>query len=111
MWWKVIGTPLESYYSPLQARKRENGKEKNTSARFVSLFRKTVNFVNASLSKFLYLFHKVLSHKGLMAQLVKNLPAVQETWIRSLGWEDPLDKGNATHSSILAREFHGLYSP
>ena len=37
-----------------------------------------------------------------MAQLVKNLPAVQETWVRSLGWEDPLGKGKATHSSILA---------
>ena len=37
-----------------------------------------------------------------MAQLVKNLPAVWETWVRSLGWEDPLEKGKATHSSILA---------
>ena len=37
-----------------------------------------------------------------MAQLVKNLPAMQETWLRSLGWEDPLEKGKATHSSILA---------
>ena len=37
-----------------------------------------------------------------MAQLVKNLPAVLETWIRSLSWEDPLEKGKATHSSILA---------
>ena len=36
-----------------------------------------------------------------MAQL-KNLPAVQETWAQSLGWEDPLEKGMATHSSILA---------
>ena len=46
-----------------------------------------------------------------MAQLVKNLPAMQETWVRSLGWEDPLEKGKATHSSILAGKFHGLYSP
>ena len=46
-----------------------------------------------------------------MAQLVKNPPAMQETWVRSLGWEDPLEKGKATHSSILAREFYGLYSP
>ena len=38
---------------------------------------------------------------SLVAQLVKNLPAMQETWIRSLGWEDPLEKGRATHSSIL----------
>ena len=37
-----------------------------------------------------------------MAQTVKNLPAMQETWVRSLGWEDPLEKGMATHSSILA---------
>ena len=38
-----------------------------------------------------------------MAQLVKkHLPAMQETWVQSLGWEDPLEKGTATHSSILA---------
>ena len=37
-----------------------------------------------------------------MAQQVKNLPAMWETWILSLGWEDPLEKGKATHSSILA---------
>ena len=36
-----------------------------------------------------------------VAQLVKNLPAVWETWVRSLGWKDPLEKGTATHSSIL----------
>ena len=42
------------------------------------------------------------SWASLEAQLVKNLPAMQETWIRSLGWEDPLEKGTATHSSILA---------
>ena len=36
-----------------------------------------------------------------MAQLVKNLPAVQKTCVLSLGWEDPLEKGKATHSSIL----------
>ena len=35
-----------------------------------------------------------------MAQLVKNLSAMRETWVRSLGWEDPKDKGKATHSSI-----------
>ena len=34
--------------------------------------------------------------------MVKNQPAVQETWVRSLGWEDPVEKGMATHSSILA---------
>ena len=37
-----------------------------------------------------------------MAQTVKNLSAMRETWVRSLSWEDPLEKGTATHSSILA---------
>ena len=37
-----------------------------------------------------------------VTQLVKNLPEMRETWVRSLGWEDPLEKGKATHSSILA---------
>ena len=39
---------------------------------------------------------------SLVAQTVKNLPAMQETQVQSLGWEDPLEKGMATHSSILA---------
>ena len=39
---------------------------------------------------------------SLVAQIVKTLPAMQETWVRSLNWEDPLEKGMATHSSILA---------
>ena len=38
----------------------------------------------------------------LVAQMVKNLPAMQETWVRSLGWKDPLEKHTATHSGILA---------
>ena len=38
---------------------------------------------------------------SLVAQTVKNLPSMQETWVRSLGWEDPLEKGMATHSSVL----------
>ena len=42
------------------------------------------------------------SWASLVAQLVKNPPAMQETWVRSLGWEDPLEKGKAIHSSILA---------
>ena len=39
-----------------------------------------------------------------MAQMVKNMPEMQETWVQSLGWEDPLEKEMATHSSILAWE-------
>ena len=45
---------------------------------------------------------KVLNQGSLMAQTVKNLPAMQETQVQSLGREDPLEKGMATHSSILA---------
>ena len=40
----------------------------------------------------------------LMAQMVKNSPTMWETWVRSPGWEDPLKKGMATHSSILVRK-------
>ena len=39
---------------------------------------------------------------SLVAQMVKNLSAMQENWVQLLGWEDPLEKGMATHSSILA---------
>ena len=46
------------------------------------------------------IWHKVRA--SLVAQKVKNLPAVWETQVRSLGWEDPLEKGMATHSSVLA---------
>ena len=42
------------------------------------------------------------SWASLVSQLVKNLPAMRETWVPSLGWEHPLEKGMATHSSILA---------
>ena len=42
------------------------------------------------------------SWASLVAQLLKNLPAMWETWVRSLGWEDPLEKGKATQASILA---------
>ena len=54
---------------------------------------------------------------SLVVQLVKNPPAMRETWVRSLGQEDPLEKGTATHSNSLENypflpgEFHGLYGP
>ena len=52
------------------------------------------------------------SWASLVAQLVKNPPAMRETWVQSLGWEDPLEKGKATHSSILAwRIPWTVYSP
>ena len=51
---------------------------------------------------FLDCFGFTFCRASLIAQLVKNLPAMQETWVQSLGWEDPLEKGKAVHSSILA---------
>ena len=42
------------------------------------------------------------SWPSLVAQMVKNLPAMRETWVQSLGWEDPLEEGMATYSNILA---------
>ena len=52
----------------------------------------------------MYLFNKHLSTDwtSLGAQLVKNPPAMWETWVQSLGWEDLLEKGKVTHSNILA---------
>ena len=47
------------------------------------------------------------SWASLVAQIVKNPPAMQETWVQSLGWEDPLENGKATHSSILAWRIPG----
>ena len=46
--------------------------------------------------------HNPLFLKQLVAQTVKNPPAMRETWVRSLGWEDPLEKEMAAHSDILA---------
>ena len=50
------------------------------------------------------LFGKICTYTraSLEAQMVKNPPAIQETWVRFLGWEDPVEKGKAAHSSILA---------
>ena len=47
---------------------------------------------------------------SLVAQMVKNLPALQETGVLSLGWKDPLEEGMAIHSSILAWKSHGQSS-
>ena len=46
----------------------------------------------------------IITVDSLVAQMVKNLPAMWETWVLSLGWEDLLEKGKATHSSILPFE-------
>ena len=48
-----------------------------------------------------YIIYVVEIRASLVTQMVKNSTAMQETWVRSLGWEDPLEEGVATHSSIL----------
>ena len=57
-----------------------------------------------------YLLVYIPDHR-LMAQMEKNLPAMQETVAQSLGWEDPLEKGMATHSSVLAWRIPGTGEP
>ena len=52
-----------------------------------------------------------LPRASLVAQMVKSLPAVQETWVQSLGWEDPLEKEVATHSSILVWKIPWMEEP
>ena len=49
-----------------------------------------------------FILELILAQSSLVAQRVKNLPAMEETWVQSLGQEDLLEKGMATHSSILA---------
>ena len=57
-----------------------------------------------------YIYTHTYVCASLVAQMIKNLPAMPETQVQSLGWENPLEKGMATHSSILAGEFHGQRS-
>ena len=61
----------------------------------VSIYPFTQRFTECSM-------HFISNWASLVAQLVKNPPAMRETWVRFLGWEDHLEKGTATHSSILA---------
>ena len=65
----------------------------------------------------IHLFTSITLGASLVPQIVKNLPAMWETWVQSLGWEDPLDKGMAIHSSCIltwrilwTEEPGGLYS-
>ena len=53
----------------------------------------------------------LLPGASLVAQMVKNLPEMRETWVQSLGWEDPLEEGMATYYSILAWEIPWTKEP
>ena len=63
----------------------------------------TFQQISLALTEFLGICLKT----SLVAQMVKNLPAMQETWVRSMGWEDLPEEEMATHSSTLAGEPHG----
>ena len=71
----------------------------------ISLFGFDIKVMVASENQFGSILSSAIfwnSWASLVAQLVKNLPAMWETWVRPLGWKDPLEKGTAAHSSILA---------
>ena len=63
-----------------------------------------MSFLLEKCKKYRHKFVEAPSYQGasLVAQMVKNPPAMWETWVQSLGWEDPLEEDMATHSSILA---------
>ena len=61
-----------------------------------------LNWIELNLNFHFRFFFEGTPRASLVAQLVKNPPAMWETWVQSLGWEDPLEKGTVTHSSILA---------
>ena len=81
------------------------GKPKNTGVGSLSFFQQIfpTQESNQGLLHCRWIFYQ-LSYRvaSLVVQLVKNPPAMQENWVQSLGWEDPLEKGKAPHSSILA---------
>ena len=75
-----------------------------------------ISFASLFLLKDLKIKSSSLERDSLVAQMVKNLPAMQETWVQSLGQEDPLEKGMASTPLFLPGEFHGQrnlagYSP
>ena len=90
-------------------------KEKKNSAYIYIRLYHTYQSYPLSSSKFLVFkfFLKIIyfffDRAGSVAQLGKNLPAMREIWVQSLGWEDPLEKGKAP--VFWPREFHGLDSP
>ena len=63
------------------------------------------------LDFFLYTNGTLITRTSFVAQLVKDPPAMWETWVQSLGWEDPLEKGRIPTPLFWPGEFHGLYSP
>jgi len=75
------------------------GKESTSNARDPGLIPGSGRFPGEGIDLHIPVFQ--YSWASLVAQLVKKPPAMQETWVQSLGWEDPLEKGTYTHSRIL----------
>ena len=70
-----------------------------------------MDFATAGTLKLSYMITPWKKWVSLVAQMVKNLPVMWETWVQSLGWEDPLEKVMATHSSILCWRFPWTEKP
>ena len=73
------------------------GKESDCNAGYPGLIPGSGRFAGEGIA-----YPLQYSWASLVVQLIRNLPAMWETWVQSLDWEDPLEKGKATHSSILA---------
>ena len=78
--------------------------EHNNKTHSIFLFQ-TLSANNLRKKKIKIIFSLVLTRASLLAQLIKNLPAMWETWIRFLDWEDLLEEGMQTHTGILAWRF------
>ena len=74
----------------------------NTQVLSISVFNISVLSISEHRESFSLSLHFALLWVSLVAQLVKNPPVLQESWVRSLGWENPLEEGLTTHSSIMA---------
>ena len=74
-------------------------------------YRNKTQFFNKYSYNFNSKLYFLKTFNTIVAQMVKNPPAMRESWVRSLGWEDHLEKGKATHCVFWPGEFHGLYSP
>ena len=96
--WKTHGRRSLVGYSPW------GRKESDTTERlhFHFLYQLSHQSLELAIKNHLFLLKYNCFGASLVAQLVKNLPTMRETWVQSLDWEDPLEKGKATHSSILA---------
>ena len=86
---------LRDYYGQVYGNKMDNLEEMD---RFLEKF----NLPSLNQEETEIMNNPIISRASLVVQRLKHLPPMRETWVRSLGWEDPLEKEMATHSSILA---------